>query len=77
MNDTPEASFRNIHWRAPDGSTVSCVEKLKVLNDNFQEISSMCQDAFEDGLLMGCDEKQLREVFAQLVAGLANPYRKD
>jgi hypothetical protein len=77
MNDRPETSFHNIRWRAPDGSTVSCVEKLKVLNDNFQEIRAMCQDAFEDGLLMGCDESQLREVFARLVADLANPYRKD
>jgi len=33
-------------------------------------------DALEDGVLMGCDEAQLREVLAGIIAGLVNPYRK-
>lgn len=61
-------------WRRPDGSVVACEEKLKVLDENLSEIRQMCQDAFEDALLMGCDEVQIRHVFASVVAALHNPF---
>jgi hypothetical protein len=63
-------------WRSPEGEVVSCVEKLKVLRENLEEIRGISQDAFEDALLMGCDEQQLRDVLKQLVDQLENPYRK-
>jgi len=61
-------------WRQPDGLPLSCREKIKILNENLEEIRGMAQDALEDGILMGCDEAQLREVFADLVGSLTNPY---
>jgi len=63
-------------WRQPDGSPVSCLEKIKVLNENLAEIEQMAQDALEDAILMGCDEVQVRGVLHRLVDALANPYRK-
>jgi hypothetical protein len=63
-------------WHTPEGEPVSCVEKIKVLNENLAELSDLAQDALEDGVLMGCDEAQLREVLASIIAGLVNPYRK-
>lgn len=63
-------------WRQPDGKPVSCVEKIKVLNENLTEIQQMAQDALEDAILMGCDEGQVREVLRDLVDSLDNPYRK-
>lgn len=63
-------------WHTPDGEPVSCVEKIKVLNENLAELRDLAQDALEDGVLMGCDEAQLREVLAGIIAGLVNPYRK-
>ena len=39
-------------WRQPDGKPVSCLEKIKVLNQNIQEIETLCADALEDGVLM-------------------------
>lgn len=65
-----------IVWRQSDGSLVSCVDKLKVLSENLEEIRQVCQDALEDAVLMGCDEAQVREVLQQLLASLDNPYRK-
>ena len=40
-------------WRAPDGTPVSCYEKLKVLEENLDEIREMAQEALEDAVLMG------------------------
>lgn len=63
-------------WRTPQGEPVSCVEKIKVLNENLAELSALAQEALEDAVLMGCDEQQVREVLTGIVAGLVNPYRK-
>ena len=63
-------------WRTPQGEPVSCVEKIKVLNENLAELRSLAQDALEDAVLMGCDEAQVREVLARIVGGLVNPYRR-
>lgn len=64
-------------WRQPDGSLVACEEKLAVLNENLEEIQDICQEALEDGILMGCDEQQLRDYLHSLVAALTNPYSSD
>ncbi len=61
-------------WLTKDGEPVSCLEKLKVLNENLEEIFQSCQDAFEDAILMGCAEDQFREVLHNMVRSLDNPY---
>ena len=63
-------------WRTPEGEPVSCVEKIKVLNENLAELRALAQDALEDAVLIGVDERQVRDVLAAIVAGLVNPYEK-
>lgn len=62
-------------WCGDDGSLVSCNEKIKVMQENMTELYQTAQDAFEDALLMGCSESQLREYLSRLIAALENPYR--
>jgi hypothetical protein len=64
-------------WRTPEGEPVSCIEKIKVLNENLEELQALAQDALEDAVLMGCDEAQFRDVLGRLTASLVNPYAKD
>jgi hypothetical protein len=64
-------------WLTPEGEPVSCVEKIKVLNENLEELGELAQEAFEDALLMGCDEDQFREVLRRMAAGLVNPYDRN
>ena len=73
MADTTAGEFPV--WLTPEGEKVSCVEKIKVLNENLAELRALAQDALEDAVLMGCDESQVREVLAGIVTGLVNPYR--
>ena len=63
-------------WLRDDGSVVSCVEKIKVMRENFEEIKQTIQDAFEDGLLLEVSENQMREALHHLVNALINPYSK-
>ncbi|HEZ2102890.1 TPA: hypothetical protein WH490_001461 [Neisseria meningitidis] len=63
-------------WYDDDGQIMSCTEKIKVMSENMAELYQTAQDAFEDALLMGCGERQLRDYLLALIEGLENPYRK-
>lgn len=65
---------KKIIWRSPSGEVIACVEKNKVLQENLVEIRQICQDSLDDAVLMGCNEQQVREVFAELIASLESPY---
>jgi hypothetical protein len=60
-------------WLQPDGTPVSCRDKLEILEENHEELRHVMQDAFEDALLMGVDETLMRQAIAELVAGLKSP----
>jgi hypothetical protein len=70
-------ALKDIVWREPDGTPLSCHEKIKVLTENLEELREISQDALEDAILMGADEAQIRAVLRALVDSLDNPYRKD
>ena len=74
MADTASDDFPV--WHTPEGEPVSCVEKIKVLNENLAELRQLAQDALEDAVLMGCDERQVRQVLTDIVGGLVNPYSR-
>ena len=63
-------------WRTPQGEPVCCIDKIKVLNENLEEIRALTQDAFEDAMLMGCDENQFKDVLKKLSETIVNPYKK-
>ena len=63
-------------WLDSQGNVIACTEKIKVMSENMDELFQMAQDAFEDALLMGCDETQLRHYFSQLIDSVENPYQK-
>ena len=73
MNGT--SAFAIPVWRQPDGKPVSCVEKIKVLDQNLAEIRTLCADAVEDAVLMGCDPAQVRAVLHALVESIDVPYK--
>lgn len=54
-------------WIKPDGTPVSCTEKVKVLNENYEELRVMLKDALEDALILGCSEDQVRASFHELI----------
>jgi hypothetical protein len=74
MTQAEKTLEKNIVWRDPKGNIVACVEKNKVLRENLEEIRQICQDALEDAVLMDCNEQQFRQVLADLVQSLNNPY---
>ena len=62
-------------WPQPDGTPVSCREKLRMLAENHAELAQAMQDAFEDAVLMGVDEAAMRTLLHDMVAALESPKR--
>jgi hypothetical protein len=46
-------SSRPVFWQDSSGKLIACTEKIKVLNENLDELRQVAQDALEDGVLMG------------------------
>lgn len=59
-------------WPQEDGKPVTCQEKLRMLEENWQEVQQVLADAFEDAVLMGVSEQVMRERLAELVSSLAS-----
>lgn len=72
-----DRQFKPPVWLTPEGVKVSCIEKIKVLNENLDEIQMLAQEALEDAVLMGCDELQFRQVLKNIEQTIINPYKKD
>ena len=54
-------------WLKPDGSPVSCTEKVMVLNENYDDLAVTIKDVLEDALVLGCSEEQVRASLHALI----------
>ena len=54
-------------WRAKDNKIISCDQTNKVLNENYNEIKTIIQNAFDDAVLIDCDEKDFKNKIIDLV----------
>ena len=57
-------------WYSKDKMIISCDETNKVLNENHSEVQSLIQNAFDDAILMGCDEEDVKGKIINLVNNL-------
>jgi len=62
-------------WQDTKGKPLACKDKLIVLNETFEELQQVAQDALEDAILVGCDEAQIRETLTNMLSQLDNPYK--
>jgi hypothetical protein len=62
-------------WVDNNGNKVSCVEKIKVMQQNIVELQQLAQDTFEDGVLMEINPDQLRSFLADLMLNLTHNYK--
>ena len=53
--------------RPKDNNIISCDETNKVLNENYNEIKTIIQNAFDDAVLIDCDEKDFKNKIIDLV----------
>ena len=63
-------------WLKADGSTVSCTEKVKVLEENWEEVKALLQDVLDDAVLMGCTEQQVKAEYKRLIDALQCDFKE-
>ena len=61
-------------WFRCDGSTVSCTESVKILDENWEEARALLQDMYEDAVLLGCGKAAYKEALHALVDALECDY---
>lgn len=62
-------------WVKPNGEVISCIEKLKVMQENLDELQQLSQDLFEDAILMEIDSNQIQQYLINMMQKLHNPYK--
>ena len=67
MNKNKKKEFL---WIDKNKKIISCEETNKVLNENFLEITSVIQNAFDDAILVGCDEEDFKNKVNKLSQNL-------
>ena len=68
--------MKTILWKSKDDEIVSCEEKVKVLNENYDEIKNIIQNSFDDAILMGCDEDDFKKKISDLIKNIDFSYKQ-
>jgi DNA-binding transcriptional regulator YhcF (GntR family) len=64
-----------IKWHNDNGNLIACIEKIKVMQENLTEISSMIQDIIDDGVLMDISESQIKEAIKSIIDNISFSYK--
>ena len=67
MNKVNDKEFL---WIDKNNKIISCEETNKVLNENFIEVSSVLQSAYDDAILIGCKEEDFKNKVIKLMNSL-------
>tara|TARA_Y100000589_G_C26711673_1_gene450014 strand:- start:323 stop:544 length:222 start_codon:yes stop_codon:yes gene_type:complete len=65
-----EKKVEKFIWLAKDNKIISCDETNKVLNENYNEIKTVIQNAFDDAVLIDCDEEDFKNKIIDLVKSI-------
>lgn len=68
--------MKRIFWKTKDDEIISCEEKIKVLNENHEEIKILLQNSFDDAILMGCEEDDFKLKIQDLINNLEFSFKK-
>ena len=60
------------YWLGKNKLKISCKEKIKVLNENIDELNEMISEVYDEAILLGIDEKQFKDVLLDIVKNMKN-----
>ena len=60
------------YWLAKNKEIISCKEKIKLLNGNINELHEIISDIYDEAILLGIDEKQLKDVLHKIIENMKN-----
>ena len=57
-------------WKTRNNSKISCKEKIAILNNNVIELQNLINQIYDEAILMGVDNKQIKKVINNLAINL-------
>ena len=57
-------------WKTSNNSKISCKEKIIILNNNVIELQNLINQIYDEAILMGVDNKQIKKVINNLAINL-------
>ena len=57
-------------WISKNKEKISCEEKIKILNNNIDELKDLLEETYDEALLMGVAPTQIKEVFHNLLKNI-------
>ena len=60
------------YWLGKNKLKISCKEKIKILNENIDELNEMISEVYDEAILLGIDEKQFKDVLLDIVKNMKN-----
>ena len=61
---------QDLVWIDKKEKIISCDETNKVLNENYYETLAVLQNAFDDAIILGCNEDDVRLKFSKLISNM-------
>ena len=60
------------YWIGKNNEKISCKEKIKILNSNIDDLQEMISEIYDEAILIGIDEKQLKDVLFKIIKNMKN-----
>ena len=64
--------FITKYWIGKNNEKISCKEKIKILNSNIDDLQEMISEIYDEAILIGIDEKQLKDVLFEIIKNMKN-----
>mgnify|MGYP001326272493 CR=1 FL=1 len=55
------------YWCTSNNKKISCQEKIKILNDNIEELQNLANDILDEAILMGVDKSQYLNIMKEII----------
>ena len=68
----PNKSFIPKYWLGKDKKKISCKEKINILNENINELQEVISDIYDEAILIGIDEDQLKDILLKIIKNTKN-----
>ena len=59
-----------VFWQSNDNKKIACKEKIKILNNNIDELRELINQIYDEAILMGVKKKQIEEIINNITNDL-------
>ncbi len=58
-------------WQSKDNKKISCKEKIKILNNNIDELQDLINQIYDEAIIMGVKKDQIEKIINNITNNLS------